>query len=693
MEPLPVTVVHYPEAATLEAFAVDDDGRINVASKHNNEPWTRLDVGAAGFALPGSPLGAAHHPPGKSLEAFLSAPHPGFAGSDQGAIYLIWKSPDVDAMRWHDPFPLTHPASCPVPLRAVVSAVHHPVDESLEAFFVDSDGRLHVISKRGHAPWAPLPTSLSGHGLARPGAPVASASHPPGRSLEVFVAAQPVGFSRASIYLAWKSADVDGGSWHLADALTDPATCPLTPGAHLTAVHEPFGGTLEVLFVDARGAVNVLFKQGTGPWELPPTRITADGFAPPGAPIAAARYAKHEQLEVAVAGHRNVLLLWKHRNEPWKPLPVELTEGGSTPAGVPLSIADHPPVDTLEVLLGDPEVFARVIWKHENGVWRPCAMPIAPRFGTSVPPPPVQTTRVMPVTGGPKFRDAHAEGVDLGASTTHQGFTYVFFGDVPQPSQPPPRPGVEVQPLPPGPPSGYRRSTPISSPSPRAWRPTRSTSNRSWDRAASSRRSPSGVQTCASAPAQSRRPPAPSATATGPTCSSWCTRPPTAGRSRRPAITPAWSHTSRRPPALTGPTTTNSSFGGRQTASGRSRPARRAIRRRSASIRPGPAASCCSAAALTPTSTPEGIRSISPGSPCRYRPRAIRSTPSGTTTAETIPTAGRGTRTPPGRSGISRRAIRRCRCCTPRTPAAGSRCTRARSGIPHMALSGPEPRS
>jgi hypothetical protein len=308
---------------------------------------------------------------------------------------------------------------------------HYSAAGSLEVFFVDGRGALRVLSKRGVEAWRPQPDRLSADGLAPPGALVAAAHHPPGRSLEVFVVAPASGAGEASIHVAWKSANVDAMRWHDAFALTDPANCPVPPAAHLAAVHGPYGGTLEVLFVDANGAVRVLFKRGEDGWRLPPQPLTVDGVAPAGAPIAAAYHARHKQLEVVVAGHRGPLLLWKVRNEPWQG-PIELTEPGTVPAGVPVSIADHPPGDTLEVIVGAPDVFARVAWKHQNGWWRPCAVPIARRSGTVPLPPEVETTHVMQVTGGPNFSSVRAEGVDLGASVTHRRRHYVFFGDVPR---------------------------------------------------------------------------------------------------------------------------------------------------------------------------------------------------------------------------------------------------------------------
>src|SRR5215468_10714533 len=89
MEPLPMAAVHHPPGETLEVFAADDDGAVKVAWKRRNEPWQPPHaLTRDGFVPSGSPVVAAYHPPGRTLEAFVVAPR--HAGDDarHGAVHV-----------------------------------------------------------------------------------------------------------------------------------------------------------------------------------------------------------------------------------------------------------------------------------------------------------------------------------------------------------------------------------------------------------------------------------------------------------------------------------------------------------------------------------------------------------------------------------------------------------------------------
>ena len=434
MSLLTPAAVAYPPAGTLEVLAVDDDGAVKVAFKREAEPWSSPPhpLSAPRFAPAGAPLAAVHHPPGDSLEAFVVTLPPGAADPAQGVVQMLWKAQGVDGAAWHAPVALTEPGSCPVTLGSHLAGIHYATAGTLEVPFVDSRGAVRTLFKRDLEAWQ-APATLSAAGLAPAGAPMAVAHHPPGDSVEAFVVGAPPGVTdpaQGAVQMIWKSQGVDGAAWHPPIALTEPGSCPVPLGARLSAVHHPPGGTLEVLFVDSRGAVRVLWKRETEGWQSPPHPLTANGFAPPGAPVTALHYAGHEQLEVVVAGHDALWLLWKVGNGQWQG-PIALTEPGSSPSAAPVSAVHHRPGDTLEVLAGDPTSFARVAWKEHNRRWRPCAVPIGPRSGASFAAD-AETVQVAQVTGGPAFRDAGALGTDLGANTVHRGEHWVFLGDVPR---------------------------------------------------------------------------------------------------------------------------------------------------------------------------------------------------------------------------------------------------------------------
>ena len=430
--PLNVVVAEYPPAGTLEAFAVDDDGLPKVVWKRATQAWQPPAPLGALKAPPGAPMAAAYHPPGGSLECFVASDVDGQRGS--GVVVGFFKAQADDQWRWQGPFEPPGQEHVPVPLGAHVAAVHYPPAATLEVLYVDDVSVIRVVWKRANDPWQ-APVALAEGALVPPGSPIAVAFHPPGGSLEAFVgerlhpdddAGALVGFFKAQAVDQWR--------WQGPFALPGQDHVAVPVGAHLAAVHYPPGGTLEVLYVDARGAVRVLWKRENEPWQSP-AQLTADGFATPGAPVAAVYYpdpagAGDDHLEAFVGGPDAVWLLWKRKDEAWQP-PYPLTEPGSSHSGLPLSAATHSAGNTLEVLAGDPTFFARVMWKERNRTWRPCPVAIANRFGVN-PSSSVATTRMMEITGGPALSNVGVKGVDHGANTEHLGTHYFFFGDVPR---------------------------------------------------------------------------------------------------------------------------------------------------------------------------------------------------------------------------------------------------------------------
>jgi hypothetical protein len=432
VDPLPTAPAHHPPGETLELLGTDDDGALKLVWKRRNEPWQQPHrLTRTGLVPPGSPVAAAHHPPGKTLEAFVVATRNAADGPGHGAIHVTWK---VENEGWNGPVPITDPRECPIPVGAHLAAVHHPPGETLEVFFVDSRGAVRVLWKRGNEPWQE-PHRLTRDGFARPGAPVAAVHHPPGRTLEAFVVSLPEGAhdpGRGAVHVTWK---VENEGWNAPVPITDPRECPIRAGAHLAAVHHPPGPTLEVFVVDARGAPRLVWKRGNEHWR-PSHRLMPDDSAPPGAPVAAAHYPFAKTLEAFVGGNDAVWLLWKAATGDWQ-APYPLTERGSVAAATPVAVAYHPPGETLEVFLGDARALSRVIWKHHNRTWVPCPVPIAPRSSPApvVPGPgPMHlgTSRVAQVTGGADLAAAGVLGVDLGANAGHRGTHFFFFGDVPR---------------------------------------------------------------------------------------------------------------------------------------------------------------------------------------------------------------------------------------------------------------------
>ncbi|MEU3355183.1 DUF4185 domain-containing protein [Streptomyces sp. NPDC037389] len=413
-QPLYPLALNYPATKQLEVFAVDDDGAIKVSWKTNNGPWQPpYPLTPVSFAQPGTPLSGAHYPPGSSLEVFSLG---------QGRVHVLWKAPHVQD-HWQGPSVIA--TDFPTPASAHSAAVHYPPVKTLEVFGVGTDRGVYGIWKspdvQNH--WQ-HPYLLAGAaGLAPPGSPLAAVHCPPGDNLEVFVVGD-----NGAVNGLWKAPHVQN-IWQPPYALAG-ATGIFTPGARLAATYYPLAEQLEVFAVDRFGALTVLWKHGTGGWNGP-TRLTGNGFAPPGAPVTAVHYPPNDQLEVHVVdGDGRIWVLWKAHNRPWAPQPHPLTDTGAVVAGTPLTSAFYPVNDQLEAFLGDGTWFSRVLWKSQNKAWAPCLVPLGPRSGTAFSPA-ANTQRLAQVTGTSDFLAAGVRGVDLGANTTHRDNHYVFLGDVP----------------------------------------------------------------------------------------------------------------------------------------------------------------------------------------------------------------------------------------------------------------------
>src|SRR3712207_4677713 len=122
-------------------------------------------------------------------------------------------------------------------------------------------------------------------------------------------------------------------AWQPPFALAN-ATGIAPPRAAVAAVHFPPVNTLEVFFVDNRGALTLLWKHATEAWQGP-IRISDNGLAPPGAPVAAVHYPSNEQPEVhVVGGDGRVWVAWKDHDGPWGRL-HPLTGPGVLAPGTP----------------------------------------------------------------------------------------------------------------------------------------------------------------------------------------------------------------------------------------------------------------------------------------------------------------------------------------------------------------------
>jgi hypothetical protein len=185
--------------------------------------------------------------------------------------------------------------------------------DQVDVFFVDSAGALNVMWVTGGGAWQG-PMRLTGTGFAPPGAGVAVANQAGPNQLDVFVVD-----NAGAVNVAW----VGGfGAWNGPMRLT--AEGYARPGGALEAIHQVGIGQLDVFFVDAAGAVNVLWVPGLGGWSGP-MRLTATGFAPPGAGLGVGHQVSMEQLDVLVVDNAGTVnVLWVGGMGAWNG-PVRLT--------------------------------------------------------------------------------------------------------------------------------------------------------------------------------------------------------------------------------------------------------------------------------------------------------------------------------------------------------------------------------
>jgi hypothetical protein len=190
------------------------------------------------------------------------------------------------------------------------------------------------------------------------GGSLAVAYYPPNEQLEEFYVD-----STGAINVTWKA---QGGRWRPAVALTAQGFAP--PGAPLAAVYQPLNEQLEVFVVGVDGAVRGIYKAHNGAWQAPFT-LTDAGLAPPGAHLAAAFYPLNNQLEVFVVDRiGRVDVIWKAQNGAWKPA-AGLQEGFAPP-GAPLAVVYQPLNEQLEVFAVGDDGSVRGIWKAQNSTWK-----------------------------------------------------------------------------------------------------------------------------------------------------------------------------------------------------------------------------------------------------------------------------------------------------------------------------------
>lgn len=227
----------------------------------------------------------------------------------------------------------------------------------LETLFVSPTGQLGLVWKVNNSIWKG-PVFLSAPNFLPKNAHISVVNYPLNNQLEAFYAGND-----GAIYVSFKA---NNGPWSEPIRLTQPNVT--RAGGALSAVFYPPNNQLEVLFIGADGALNVLWKAQNGRWN-PPARISAPNIAPSGGGISAAFYPLNNQLEVLFAANDGgIRLAWKANNGAWI-APAAISVPNITPAGAGITLQFYPPNNQFEAFFVDNAGRVNVVWKAQNGRW------------------------------------------------------------------------------------------------------------------------------------------------------------------------------------------------------------------------------------------------------------------------------------------------------------------------------------
>ena len=260
-----ITVINQPNYNQLEIFWIGPDGAVRVMWKGVDGYWLGpVSLTPIGWGVPGSEITALWSVQNDQLEVF-------WVGRD-GEVNMLWKDHNKD---WNYPARLTGPGFA-LP-GAPLTGFWQPEYHHLELFGIAPDGALSHVYKTDNKPWNPA-GRLFGPGFGVPGSKPAAVYQPTGGQSQVFA----VG-SDGAVNLTWKPYNE---TWKEPFPVTKPGTAPA--GAWLDALYQPQFDQVEVLFTDRDGAAVSVWKRGTNIYDWITTRVGDPGYAPPGAPVAAA---------------------------------------------------------------------------------------------------------------------------------------------------------------------------------------------------------------------------------------------------------------------------------------------------------------------------------------------------------------------------------------------------------------------
>ncbi len=351
--PSPAPVVSSPQFGVpnqTDTFSVAPDGAVQVRWVTGSGPWSGpLAISPPGVAPPGARLAA-------SNQFGIPNQTDVFVVGTNGAVQVLWVQ---GAGAWNGPLAIS-PAGMAPAGAGVAPSNQFGISNQTDVFVVGTNGAAQVVWVQGQGAWLG-PLSISPTGMAPAGAGVA-ASNQFGISnqTDVFV----VGNNGTQVM--W----VEGqGSWLGPMAISSAGLAPA--GAALTASNQ-FGipNQTDVFVVGASGAVQVLWVDGGGAWNVP-LAVSAPGAEPVGAALASSnQFGIPNQTDVFVVGASgSAQVLWVDGAGSWNG-PLAISPRGLAPPGAGLAAANQQGIpNQTDVWVVDDTGATDVVWVQSGGPW------------------------------------------------------------------------------------------------------------------------------------------------------------------------------------------------------------------------------------------------------------------------------------------------------------------------------------
>ena len=172
----------------------------------------------------------------------------------------------------------------------------------------------------------------------------------------------------------------DAGPWS-GPALIGPSD-HATPGGELAATQQQgIANQTDLFVVDSQGQLCVAWVTADGPWDGPQT-LSAPGFAPPGACVAASpQFGVVNQTDVFVVdGEGRLCVFWVTGEGPWDG-PYAISGPGFAPPGACVAASPQFGVpNQTDVFVVDSEGQLSVSWVTADGPWDGPKAITSPRF-------------------------------------------------------------------------------------------------------------------------------------------------------------------------------------------------------------------------------------------------------------------------------------------------------------------------